>query len=71
LNENDVLDAHLNQNQHLFEGLPQLPIQRAPLRQLTWIEMFQALVILPFRFFYWTFSECINFICMFYFFANF
>uniref|UniRef100_A0A1I8BH42 UBA domain-containing protein n=1 Tax=Meloidogyne hapla TaxID=6305 RepID=A0A1I8BH42_MELHA len=56
---NDEMAGHLNQN--IFGLPPQLPIQRAPPRQLTWIEMFRALVLLPFRLFYWTFSECINF----------
>ena len=55
--------ALLNQN---LSGAPrQLPVQRAPPRQLSWIEMFKALVLLPFRLFYWTFSECINFFCKF------
>nr|CAD2177465.1 unnamed protein product [Meloidogyne enterolobii] len=56
---NDEMRALLNQN---LSGAPrQLPVQRAPPRQLSWIEMFKALVLLPFRLFYWTFSECINF----------
>uniref|UniRef100_A0A914MD55 UBX domain-containing protein n=1 Tax=Meloidogyne incognita TaxID=6306 RepID=A0A914MD55_MELIC len=55
----DEMRALLNQN---LSGAPrQLPVQRAPPRQLSWIEMFKALVLLPFRLFYWTFSECINF----------
>lgn len=63
---NEEISAHLNQNQHFFgDQHPPLPVYIAPPRQLTWMEMFRALVLLPFRLFYWTFTECINFFCIF------